>query len=244
MKWLGFLLWFWLYVIHAGFYDRRFEGWHWYENLKDSSMDKEARASTNPDLSLKTYRQILEEAREKAFWQPTSENIRAYLAIQKDLFQKSERFARMWQQVLVQNPELDYERVFPTSDIGRNMWEQKRFETQLLTLKAYAKTHGLIYFFRSDCSYCDAMSSIVKQFSEHFHWPVVAVSLDGLGNDTYPHPTFNQGQAEKLQVKHVPALFAVNHNSQSIIPLAYGLVTMDTIIERLGLWVDLKKEKE
>ena len=75
----------------------------------------------------------------------------------------------------------------------------------------------------------------MKSFAKTYGWSLLPVSLDGGTLPEFPHAKKDNGIAESLGVSHVPALIALHPKSGKFIPLAYGMVSISEIEERVEL---------
>jgi len=241
----------------ASFYDRKAEGWHWYDTLRVESLrdsdplselpqaelsktetrnqkdKKEKRPQNDPIAQLETFKQKVEHLKAIAILNPTFGNVKAYMEIQKELMERSTQFANKWLEVVYQTPTLDYTLHHPTSQTGRHVYldqQRERMETQIRSL---SKTHGLFFFYSSQCAYCKQFSPIVKSFSSKYGWEVLPISLDGTFLPEFPSSRRDNGTAKALGVQSLPTLLAIEPKSGKVIPLSYGMSTHDQIEDRI-----------
>ena len=78
---------------------------------------------------------------------------------------------------------------------------------------------------------------MVKQFSEQYGWEVLPISVDGGQLELFPHAQPNNGLFEQWQPgdqgQIMPALFAVNPNTGHVIPIAFGMTSIDQMETRI-----------
>ncbi len=240
----------------ASYYDRKAEGWHWYEStlklndlkpneekplkkkekpeLKTSELPK---PQNDPVAHLESFKKAVERLKAVAVLNPTYTNVKAYMAIQKELMDRSTRFAQKWMEVVYRTPLLDYTLQHPTSQAARHVYldqQGKELETQI---RALAKTHGLFFFYSGPCVYCRQFAPIVKSFAEKYHWEVLAISLDGEVLPEFPQSRKDNGSAAALGVQSVPALLAVEPTTGKVIPLSHGMSTHDQIEDRVRVLI-------
>lgn len=98
----------------------------------------------------------------------------------------------------------------------------------------FSKDYRLVFFISSTCSYCHAFAPTVKTIAEQYGLTVQSISLDGYGLPEYPDAVSNQGVAERLGVRAVPALFAVKRQSGQAIPLAFGLISATDLEQKIA----------
>ncbi|MBY0280997.1 MAG: type-F conjugative transfer system pilin assembly protein TraF [Alphaproteobacteria bacterium] len=230
--------------LQAGFFDGHAEGWHWYQNLlvleeekEDETFEKtepfesgpKQTRKNDPNELMKAYRGEIERRLNLALINPSPFNVQRYQAIQKDLMNRSERFSKIWQRTLLENPALDHSVEFPTSQVSRHVYLDEQRKEKAEKIKALSGSYGLFFFYRGNCPYCHAFAPIVKRFAETYHWDVLAISLDGSSMLEFPDAKTDQGQAAQLGVGVVPSLFAVNPQTGHILPISHGMTTQDEI---------------
>jgi conjugal transfer pilus assembly protein TraF len=103
------------------------------------------------------------------------------------------------------------------------------------TIQSLAKEYGLFFFFSGGCEYCHQFAPIVRQFSEQYGWAVLAVSLDGGQLKEFPHAQPDNGLFAQWQPggQVMPALYAVNPNTGHVIPIAFGMTSIDQMEIRI-----------
>ncbi len=218
------------------FFGSAARGWHWYESKKEEE-EKKAKLQLTPLQKTKVFNQELEKKLHTAIWHPTEKNIIAYLKIQEELMDRSEKFAFNWQKVIYYHPELDSKVKHPTTQAALPIYyaeQQKEIENKI---KSLAKNYGLIYIYRSECPYCQKFAPVVKDFAARYNWQVLGISLDGKQIEEFPNSKQNNGIAEALNIKVVPALLAVNPKDNSYIPVAYGYISQQEMETRINLLV-------
>jgi conjugal transfer pilus assembly protein TraF len=224
------------------FFERRAEGWHWYQDSLSENEVEEKKKKPDPVLPSQTPTQAIESQRKEiesklhaAIVEPTRENLMAYIIIQKALMDQSQRFSESWQRVVMTTPALDESLVHPVDQNARHVYYGEKSKELTKRIKTLSQEYGLFFFFKKECPYCHQFAPVVKHFAEKHGWSVLAVSLDGGTLPEFPHARRDNGIASRLQVGHVPALIALHPQSGQTIPLAYGLVSESEIEERIEL---------
>ena len=93
--------------------------------------------------------------------------------------------------------------------------------------------YGLFFFFSGQCEYCHQFAPIVKQFSAKYGWQVIAISVDGGMVAGFNEALADYGLVAKWQIPVLPALFAVNPKTEQVLPVAFGLTTLDQMETRI-----------
>jgi len=244
----------------AHFYDKKAEGWHWYEPTPiiepEPSPEEENKASPSQSLNipsqslkekageeLKAFKKDLKERLELAVMYPSHTHIRAYMEKQQQMMERGELFAKRWMEVLFMTPSLDYSLKHPWSQKARHIFlEEKQKETKTL-IKKLSKTYGLFFFFEAGCPYCQAFAPIVKHFSEDYGWDVLAISMDGSMLKEFKEARPDNGTARVLGVSVLPTLLAVDPQKGKVIPLSYGMNSIDHIEDRVRALYQEEEDK-
>ncbi len=241
-------------ALSDAFFERRAEGWHWYQDPPSDDKVEEKKKNSDPALPTQTPTQAIENQRKSleqklhtAIVEPTKENLMTYIIAQKALMDQSQRFSESWQRVVMTTPTLDETLAHPVDQNARHVYYGEKNKVLTKQIQVLAQEYGLFFFFKKECSYCHHFAPVVKHFAEKHGWSVLAISLDGGVLPEFPYARRDNGTAARLQVSHVPALIAVHPRSGQTIPLAYGLVSESEIENRVELLtraLDLKGIKK
>lgn len=220
-------------------------GWHFYCNKKIQDDEFEGDPfQARADLS--ALQESLEHMKATAVMYPTKDNIRRYLALQKAVFERADHFSKVWQQVVWQNPELDYSVKRPNSVVGNELVNEIETENKRKILLNLGNRYGFFFFYRSDCIYCRKFSPILKTFSRLNNIEILPVSLDGNFLQEWPGSVMDNGRSISmgLQGKSVPALILFDSKKQKIMPVGYGLLTIDELENRIVILVSKNESEE
>lgn len=226
-------------TVLAAFFEEQEDGWHWYQDPESSEVMSEQKANNlevfnqNPTEIVKQYQQELEKRLHRAWVNPTRENLRAYQLLQKDLLERSEHFSKTWMEVIYHSPELDHTLVSPVNQQARQLYLDEQREATKALIQTFKENYGLFYFFSSTCPYCHQFAPIVQRFSRETGWNVIAISVDGGMVPGFEEVVLDNGLSERWNVRRFPALFAINPKEEQVLPIAYGLVSLDEIEDRL-----------
>ena len=219
------------------FYKKRSEGWHWYERTlkkdqKEKPEEEVLKPSLTPTQEVEALKKELNDLLNKAILYPTAENVIHYKRKQEAFMEQSHAFARTWQKVTFENPDLDYSLKFPTQHTARLIYKEEEGRAKDQVLRTLSKDYGLFYIFRSDCRYCESFAPVVKGFAQKYGWSVFAISGDGGPSSAFPKAQINNGIIENLKIETFPALIAVHPQTGKVIPLAYGMTSLSDIETR------------
>jgi conjugal transfer pilus assembly protein TraF len=232
----------------GSFYQDHARGWHWYESQEsgdrrqESEEDKPAIKEKTPSEIVAAYRKELENRLSKAWIHSTPQNIQSYQVMQKDMLERSQKFSETWMRNVFMYPHLDHTLISPVSHTARHLHLDQQKERVKKTIQELRHSYGLFFFFSSGCRFCHEFAPIVKTFSENHGWEVLAISVDGGKLEDFPHAVLDNGLMEAWGVKALPALFAINPTTEEVIPLAYGMVSLDQIENRLMTLIETRTE--
>lgn len=246
----GFSLFFWISSAMAApeannkssflssyFWNQKAEGWHWYEAFPEQEIIQPGILPKiqSPTEILEAFKAEVTQKLHKALVNPSFENVKAYQEIQKKLMDRSEAFSKRWLEVLYQTPHLDETVTYPISQAARHTYLDHRRRSLQQLLKKLAQRYGLLFFFQGNCPYCHQFAPLVKQFSKIYGWSVLAVSLDGTVLKDFPDAKPDNGAAASLNIETVPALISVNPKTGNLIPVSFGMRSMDQLEEHFYL---------
>ncbi|MFA6038256.1 MAG: conjugal transfer protein TraF [Legionellales bacterium] len=221
------------------FYKDRAQGWHWYEQIiqPSKSLEKENITQGTPEQALDeldTLQQELEGAKALAVMYPTTQNIEQYIKLHNAALKQASLFSNVWQQVIWQNPELNFAVNKPTDNSARHLYYDLEKTVDERSVQSLAAEYGLFFFFRESCPYCHAFAPVLKSFENQYGLTVMAISLDGGTLPDYPMAVNDNGLAQQLAVETVPALYALHPKTQQVIPLSFGLVSEAELKRRIS----------
>jgi len=231
-------------------------GFNWYppDRPPPKRPKKEAeKASEKPKkiqemLKIEEISVELRRLREVAILQPSELNVLEYMRAQEYVMAQSAMFADQARRVNWKNPEIDGNVRQPIATYAATAKRERTIEKAKLNLVELSKTHGLVFFFRSDCSFCHDMAPVVKSLSDQYGIQIVAVSMDGGPIRQFPNARPDNGISRFVTngegVKTVPSLFLVSNTDKSVTPIGAGALAADEIIERIRVLTTTKPGDE
>ena len=184
----------------------------------------ETTGEEDPRLLLQAWRDRVEKALARATLQPSDRNVQDYMRLNERTLALAGDFSLAWQRVLRGSPELDYRLRHPADDASLQSWQHHEARVADAALEQLAGSHGLLFFFSSDCPICHRFAPILRSFSHRYGFQVKAVTLDGHALPSYPQPEVNRRAAQHLGVTAVPALFLIMPEHRWARPVGYGLM--------------------
>lgn len=218
------------------------EGWHFYKEKKHKYIEPEEQKKKDKDqeeLFSERMRKKGEELLSKAMENPTIENVYNYAKHNKEMIDRSQRFADMWQFVLALYPELSYpdKPAHPRFRLQEYKLEDQITYNSLLSLSQKA---GLFFIYSTSCPYCYEQAKDIKKFTQEYpFFTVKAVSVDGGIFPEFPDTLIDQGFTYRIGIKSVPALVLYFPQKDGFLKVSEGAIDLTTLKRRLILYEKL-----
>ncbi len=214
--------------------DRAFQ---WYPDPQEKARKQNEQQKQNvkaPELqAFEQFQKELDESRKIAIMNPTPDNIMRYVALQELAMTQAATFTDQWQRTIWENPSLDYSlQGRPTNASAIREYDNQRTQDTVRAIQQIAGANGIMFFYRSDCSYCHAMAPILRNFSNQYGIKIMAVSLDGGPMDGFPDAQLDNGISAKLGVTTVPAMYVMDTKSKTFKPIAFGVISQSDLESR------------
>ncbi len=224
-------------LLFANWHDRKAEGWAWYEERRKHEEEKVLpKTPATPSEQLQEIRQKIEEKLAKAVLEPTPENIKAYMTEQQKWVDHSAYFAQVWEKILLSYPHLDNTaKSLPVSQYGLQYHKQEQQIKKESLIASLAKSYGLFFFYEGKSEISLFFGQIVKEFSKKYDMQTVAISVDGVKIEGFESHKKDNGIASTLGVDVMPALYLIDPQTDTAVPISFGLVGMDKIEDNIVL---------
>lgn len=216
--------------------ERRLGTWFYCEKPKPAPSRSRLPQQSSAKSQLAVITAQLEELKAAAILEPSSDNVTAYVRYQRAQLDRSSMFADVWQRALWQDPGLDYTLQRPVSTLGKRAWLDQRKADRDIILSQLSQRYGVFYFYSSSCGACDIFSPILKAVSDKYGLSVLAVSMDGGPTAVFPDYMVDSGQYERLGLgtqRQVPALVLFDSVTRRPMPIGYGILSQDEIVDRV-----------
>lgn len=233
-------------VVGDDFYcrQRRLGTWFYCDRPKPVSPEKSSKPTPAEPAAVRlaSITKQLDELKAKAILEPTEENVTAYIRFQREQLDRASTFSDVWQRAVWQNPDIDYTLQRPVSTLGKRAWIDNRREEQEATLRRLSQRYGIFYFYAQSCGACEIFGPILKALADKSGFNVVAVSMDGGPNRTFPNYVVDVGQHARMGLtsKATPALVLYDTVTRRPVPIGTGVLTADEITERIFVLTNTK----
>ena len=180
-------------------------------------------------------RRALKEARATAILEPTTENVAAYLRLQRETLQRAATFSDVFRRTVWAAPGLDYTLRRPVGALAKRLWSDERRAERDAALAALSERYGLIYLGHAGCAGCKVFGPLLRAFSARFRLDVLAVSLTGEALEGWPEAVADNGRAARLGLggAPVPAVVLFDTKTRRVLPVGFGVMAEDQLAERI-----------
>ncbi|SCW86471.1 conjugal transfer pilus assembly protein TraF [Sphingobium faniae] len=214
--------------------ERRLGQWFYCSKPKPAGQERQVSAGSSVERMAAITRQ-LDELKAKAILDPTEDNVIAYVRFQREQLDRASTFSDTWQRALWQNPDLDYTLQRPVSTVGKRAWLDNRRADRDAVLASLSQRYGLFYFYAQSCGACDLFSPILRSVADSHRMAVMAVSMDGGPSRDFPNYVVDAGQRARMGIpgNETPALVLFDTVTKRTIPVGYGILSADEIMDRI-----------
>lgn len=213
------------------------QGPHYYQfdtaeqNEKDE--DRQEMPITNTQVIAK-MRVMYDEALNKSILHPTEKNILKERMLSTLYMDLAQRYQENSQMVVARNPQINYMLRYPVDDAARKHHDTMVDKEVYQRVSSIAKTHGLFFFYSGSCQHCRLFAPTLLHFAKKYGFEVIPISVDGNILPEFPNSKINNGQAQFLGVKTLPAVFAMDPNNlHNSVFISYGNVSVLELTEKL-----------
>ena len=184
----------------------------------------------------------LDELKAKAILEPSQENVIAYVRFQREQLDRASTFSDTWQRALWQNPDIDYTLQRPVNTVAKRAWLDNRKADRDQVLTNLGQRYGLFYFYAQSCGACEVFSPILRSVADSHRMAVMAVSMDGGPSRDFPNYVVDSGQRARMGISgnETPALVLFDTATKRTIPVGYGILSADEIMDRIFMLTNTK----
>lgn len=217
------------------------KGWLWYKEEKEKPKKPEEKKvpetpKTKPlsaTEQVKQMREIFEEQLAVAVLNPTLENVTLVKNMQLEFEARSQVFSDAW--VLSHIIESKgYSHGGNPHPWHQEMLLKEKEEQMSKKLEHLARSYGLFFAFKESCPYCHKFSPVVARFASKHGFQVKGISADGGTVEGIADISADNGALAKINPDGIyPALFLANPRTMEVIPIAWGMVTTDQLMNNL-----------
>ncbi len=179
----------------------------------------------------------LDVYRKVAWDNPTVENLRAYLYLQRFAIDRSEQFAYAGRMAVEGDPYLDESARSPIGGAANRERKVMIDHNQAAVLsKIYSKV-GIFFVFKNNCYICQLQAEVLRGAKVENKMSITAVSIDQPSKDNpvakmFPDYVVNPDIVSKLKIRALPASFFFDSTTKEIKPLVQGYVTISDLNQR------------
>ena len=176
------------------------------------------------------------ELLELAISNPTEENVRAYLYVNRLMLDKADEFARMSKKVTDADPMLSESVRVPISALSRQqvLWQIDQAKEGII--KDLSRKAGIWMFFDSSCAFCQSQYQVTKMLEKKYNMQVRYISTDGgVINGMKPAQIrYDRGgqRARSMGIQLTPATILVAPPDRVAV-VAHGAMSMSELEQKI-----------
>lgn len=222
--------------------ERKLGQWFYCSKPKPPEALLQAPAQQSAADRIAAITKQLDELKARAILDPTEANVIAYVRFQREQLDRASTFSDTWQRALWQNPDLDYTLQRPVSTVGKRLWLDNRKADRDAVLTSLGERYGLFYFYAQSCGACEVFAPILRSVTDSHRMTVMAVSMDGGPSKDFPNYVVDSGQRARMGVpgNETPALVLFDTQTRRTIPIGYGVLSADEIMDRIFMLTNTK----
>lgn len=227
-------------------------GFFWYPDpARPKPKTEPEPVGPKPFESLKSLKDITaeyERLKEIAILEPTTQHLKDYMLFQNAMFNQSAQFADVFRRVNWQTPELDRNAVWPQANFASLQVRQTQYEDQDRIMRSLAATHGILFFYRSDCEYCHMQLPILQLLHAKYGIEILGIALDGKpiggGMNWKPDNGISLTVTDGQGIQVTPTMVLISRDQKQVTMLGAGAMAMDDIVERVRVLTSTTPGKE
>ena len=225
------------------FVEKPEQGWLWYREqpffdrkpLKRETLKGEERLhgpKTNAER-IELMRKEFAEILATALLRPTLQNVTQAKQKQLEFEDRSTEFAKMWTLSHLLESK-GYSHKGNPHPWHQEISRKQRDERLTAQLKQLSKTYGLFFAFKQSCPYCHRFAPVVAIFSQKYGFELKGISAGGGVIEGIKNVSRDNGALAVINPDGVyPALFLANPKTMQVVPVAWGMVTTEQLLQNL-----------
>ena len=156
-------------------------------------------------------RKNYEMLEKKAANDPTTENVKAFLVIQRISMDKAQRYSEKVAEVTNEDPLLNENNRVPYASTGAQAIRNANKLAEGAAVREMSKVGGLVVFVDSKCRFCSMQMPVIQMLNRDYGMEALVVSLDGARPNGYLGPiSKDNGLFRKLSLKLMPSIVYVH----------------------------------
>jgi conjugal transfer pilus assembly protein TraF len=163
---------------------------------------------------------LIEQYREYALWRMRPETVKWYFELQDFARRRARAFMNTTEVVMLQNPDLNMQTVYPTNPSGQAARVAQRSQEITTRLAREKNNAALIMLVKEGCQYCEAQRPILKMFKDRYGWDVRELDIERV-----------PGAAQKFGTDFTPTTIIIFRDRPDWAPVALGVETLEKVEE-------------
>lgn len=173
----------------------------------------------------------------RAVMSPSKETLSSYLEVNHFMLEKSNTFAKTWQQTLWGLPQFDQTVTFPNANFAQVALKENKAKEKQSRLSALKNRYALLFVVQEGCSFCDVMAPVSRFLEETHGIKTLPIYIGNAQPASWPNALPDNGILRQLSEKtqttitQTPAIFVVAQSGEARL-IASGALAADELINR------------
>lgn len=224
-------------------------GWYWYEKLPEEEKEKflekiqnepvppeSPKSEEEQPLSTEWFSKNFTKYAQAAMDNPhDTEAMRTYLYLEKFMRDRAMVFGSERKKAVFAEPFLDHTSSRPIANFGTKSMNIEATKNQYTLLDQIGGQTGIYYFYRSEDIFSQQQADLVHLLRKDHGFTIYPISMDGTPPPEILGEKFSvdEGQAEALGIKIVPATYLFNPSTSSVELVSQGMQSLSELKERI-----------
>ncbi len=202
--------------------------------------EKEGKTKDRKLSQITSLEDIQKEAQARlarAVMNPTIESLSCFLEVNHFMLEKSNTFAKTWQQTLWGLPQFDATVTFPNANFAQVALKENQSKEKQSRLSALKDHYALLFVIREGCSFCEVMAPVSRFLEETHGIKTLPIYIGNAQPASWPNALPDNGILRQLSEKtqttitQTPAIFVVAQSGEARL-IAPGALSADELINR------------
>ena len=166
------------------------------------------------------FTKLLDDYRQFALWKMEPQHVAWYYQLQDFARRKSRAFMNVTQTVMLENPELNMNTVYPTTNAGQAARNLQRDDSISQRLALERNRAALVLLTRPGCGFCEPQRAVLRHFQNRHGWDVKEFNLDEAPQ-----------AVARFGTDYTPTTIVIFRNSPDWMPVSVGVDSVPTVEE-------------
>lgn len=166
------------------------------------------------------FAKLLEDYRQYALWKMEPQHVAWYYQLQDHARRKARAFMNVTETVMLENPDLNMNSVYPTTNAGQAARKSQRDDSIAQRLDLERERAALVLLTRPSCGFCEPQRAVLRHFQARHGWEVKEFNLDE-----------SPQAVARFGTDYTPTTIVIFRGSADWMPVAVGVESVPRVEE-------------